>query len=94
MSAGGLVNAPSAEMNDRRSPKLDGGNVGECRRTGIGAPDPIGEGGFCPRVDIGECGGLDGREGPTPADRGEWRRDGDGEWSDGDPEDRVDDLNG
>lgn len=89
---------PSAEANDLRSPKLEGANVGEGLKGGIGdgslPPEPMGEGGFVARVDMGECGGLEGREGPAPVDNGECRSDGDGEWSDGDPEDSVDDLNG
>lgn len=95
-----LAAIPSAEAKERRSPKLEGAKGGEGRNGVIGegsfAPVPIGEGGFGTRDEIGESGGRAGNEGPAVlAESGEWwRREGDGECMDGDPEDIVGDLNG
>jgi len=61
----------------------------------------MGEGGLGARAEIGERGGRAGNEGPAypslvaAEESGEWcRREGDGEWMDGDPEEIVGDLNG
>lgn len=96
---------PSADASERRSDRLDGANGGEGRlpapeiapRPPTPAPAPIGEGGT--RELFGDvcAGGRAGRLGSAapPAESGEgWRRDGEGEWIDGEPEERVDDRNG
>ena len=60
------------------------------------APAPIGDGSAGARDEVGELctGTLDANVGPGP-DKGEcWRREGEGECNDGDPEERVDDLKG
>jgi hypothetical protein len=85
----GEVSSPSAEASERRSPRLDGANGGE------GLFTPIGEGGT--REELGEvCVGRAGRLGrATPLASGDgWRREGEGEWIEGEPEESVEDLNG
>lgn len=97
---------PSAEVSDRRSPRLEGpamldGTVGgEGRGGGTGDPGslvdnpaPMGDGSAGAREDVGElCTGREGSDGPALS--GECcRSDVDGEWTDGEPEDMVPDLN-
>lgn len=56
----------------------------------------MGEGSAGARDEVGElwAGGLEGNDGPGP-DKGEfWRRDGEGECNEGEPEERVEDLKG
>lgn len=92
----GLPDMPSTD-DGRPEPRLDGTNGGDGRKgvTGDDAkllPAPVGDGGI--RDDVGDCAGRPGSDGPVPPDSGEcWRRDGDGEASDGEPEEMVDDLN-
>lgn len=92
----GLPDMPSID-DGRPEPRLDGTNGGDGRKgvTGDDAkllPAPVGDGGI--RDDVGDCAGRPGSDGPVPPDSGEcWRRDGDGEASDGEPEEMVDDLN-
>lgn len=97
---------PSADPRDRLSPKLEGpprleGTVGGEGRGGgtgdpgsrLGAPAPIGDGSAGAREDVGElCTGREGNEGPAVS--GECcLREVDGEWTDGEPDDMVPDLN-
>ena len=83
----------------RPDPRLDGTNGGDGLKGVTGelaklllSPVPVGEAGT--REDVGDWAGRDGRDGPAPpAERGELcRSDGEGECSDGDPDDIVDDL--
>lgn len=78
----------------RPEPRLDGTNGGDGLKgvTGDEGMLPVGEGGT--REDVGDCAGREGRDGPVPPDSGElWRREGDGECNEGDPDEIVDDLN-
>lgn len=80
------MSSPSAEASERRSPRLDGGE---------GLFTQIGEG--TTREELGEvCVGRAGTLGrATPLASGEgWRREGEGEWIEGEPEESVEDLNG
>lgn len=92
----GLSDAtPSALVSDLRSPRLDGANVGDGLKGVAGEAGVLGAAGAAlAREEVGDvCGGRDGSVGPP--DSGEFcRSDGEGEYNDGEPEDRVDDLKG
>ena len=87
---------PSPDAGDRPEPRLDGANEGDGLNGVTGddeklPPAPIGEGGT--REDDGDCIGREGSDGP-PVESGECcLRDGEGECSEGDPDEIVDDLN-
>lgn len=96
---------PSADVSERRSDRLDGANGGDGRLAvpemapipPKPAPAPIGEGGtrelFGDVCAAGRAGRLGSAAPPVESGEG-WRRDGEGEWMDGEPEERVDERNG
>lgn len=82
--------------------RLDGPKGGEGRKGVIGvagkrtlAPAPMGDGNAGALDEVGELwAGLEGNDGPAVESGDDCRSDGEGECSDGDPDDRVDDLKG
>jgi hypothetical protein len=83
---------PSAEFTERRSPKLPGWNGGEGRNGAIGEDDnrpyPPGDGGTRGELDVA------GGPGPRGGSGDACLKEGDGECSEGEPEESVDALKG